>query len=66
MMASSDPEKGGVIRGLSRRNRDKIGLLDDAYISARYFPSLHTKGEAGTLVRIAEQLRRFVARRGKR
>lgn len=61
MLAGSTPERGRAIRSFSRRNREELRLLDDAYISARYLPTAYTKEEAAALVRLARQIRRLVA-----
>jgi HEPN domain-containing protein len=60
LLSKSVPEMEKQIIEFVEKNKEKLRALDDAYITSRYLPSVCTNEEAEMLVKLAEDLIKFV------
>lgn len=65
IVAESSPELRAKVRAFARSNRERLRLLDDAYISARYLPSRYGREDAEALVGTGKEIERLLRRAGK-
>lgn len=54
LLGKSVPERGPISEFVEK-NREKLRMLDDAYVTSRYLPSTYTHEDAETLVKLAEE-----------
>lgn len=62
LLGRSAVEAEKSIFEFTEKNRERLRLLDYAYIASRYLPSMFTREEAETLVKLAEEITRLADR----
>lgn len=60
VVADSSPEASKEIAEFSKRNREGLKILDDAYISARYLPSVYSREDSTGLVKLSGDIAKLI------